>query len=76
MCCSGRFDGAIMDYRPGLYLYGFFLILREKMVVETLVYQNQGNGKSVGWYRPKECEAVELLPARPDSANVMPMCSN
>jgi hypothetical protein len=27
------------------------------MVVETLVYQNQGNGRNGGWYRPKECEA-------------------
>jgi hypothetical protein len=43
---------SIIDYRPGLYANGSSNT-KTRMVVETLDYQNQGNGKS-----------VELVPAK------------
>ena len=64
-----------MDYRPCLYLYGMGSSNTErKMAVETLVYQNQGNGKNAGWYRPKECEAVGIIASKTGLSSTLSLC--
>ncbi|KAF2653227.1 hypothetical protein K491DRAFT_524346 [Lophiostoma macrostomum CBS 122681] len=45
------------------------------MVVETLVYQNQGNGRNGGWYRPKECEA-ETIASKTGLRETLCLCAS